>query len=77
MPAMPLIYYPNFAQYPKLHSEIGMPTIPSAESVRAMMPERCSLASRARMGSARFLAKVALPRGENFMSMLEESYGGS
>ena len=51
---MPLAYYPTMAAYPKLHSEIGIPTIPSIESVRAMMPTECSLAPRTRMGVARF-----------------------
>jgi len=74
--AMPLTYYPNFAQYPKLHSEIGMPTIPSAESVRAMISKDALWPPGLEWGLHDFCEGGA-PRGENFMSMLEQSYGGT
>jgi hypothetical protein len=74
--AMSLTYYPNFAQFPKLHSEIGMPTIPSAESVRAMISKDALWPPGLEWGLHDFCEGGA-PRGENFMSMLEQSYGGT
>ncbi len=74
--AMPLSFYPKMAQYPKLHSEIGMPTIPSLESVRAMLSKDALWPPGLEWGLHDFCEGGA-PRGENFMSMVEQSYGGT
>ena len=74
--AMPLTYYPKMAQYDKLHSEIGMPTIPSAESVRAMIAKDALWPPALEWGLHDFCEGGA-PRGESFMSMIDEIYGGA
>jgi len=74
--AMPLTFYPKMAQYTKLHSEIGMPTIPSAESVRAMISKHALWPPGLEWGLHDFCEGGA-PRGESFMAMVEQSYGGT
>jgi hypothetical protein len=74
--AMPLTFYPTMAQYRKLHSEIGMPTIPSAESVRAMISKAALWPPGLEWGLHDFCEGGA-PRGESFMAMVEQSYGGT
>jgi Exo-beta-D-glucosaminidase Ig-fold domain/F5/8 type C domain/Glycosyl hydrolases family 2 len=74
--AMPLTFYPTMAQYPKLHSEIGMPTIPSAESVRMMLSKDALWPPGLEWGLHDFCEGGA-PRGENFMSTVEHGYGGT
>jgi hypothetical protein len=74
--AMPLTFYPTMAQYPKLHSEIGMPTIPSAESVRTMISKNALWPPGLEWGLHDFCEGGA-PRGESFMSMVEQHYGGA
>jgi hypothetical protein len=73
---MPLEFYPKMAQYDKLHSEIGMPTIPSAESVRAMLSKDALWPPALEWGLHDFCEGGA-PRGESFMSMIDEIYGGA
>jgi hypothetical protein len=53
-----------------------MPTIPSAESVRAMISKDALWPPGLEWGLHDFCEGGA-PRGENFMSMLEQSYGGT
>jgi hypothetical protein len=74
--AMPLTFYPTMAQFPKLHSEIGMPTIPSAESVRAMVSKDALWPPGLEWGLHDFCEGGA-PRGESFMSTVEQTYGGT
>ena len=74
--AMPLTFYPTMAQYTKLHSEIGMPTIPSAESVRAMVAKDALWPPGLEWGLHDFCEGGA-PRGESFMSTVEQTYGGT
>lgn len=74
--AMPLTFYPTMAQYPKLHSEIGMPTIPSAESVRTMLSKDALWPPGLEWGLHDFCEGGA-PRGESFMAMVEQCYGGT
>jgi len=74
--AMPLTFYPTMAQYTKLHSEIGMPTIPSAESVRAMISQNALWPPSLEWGLHDFCEGGA-PRGESFMAMVEQGYGGA
>ena len=74
--AMPLTFYPTMAQYSKLHSEIGMPTIPSAESVRAMLSEGALWPPGLEWGLHDFCEGGA-PQGRNFLTTVEQSYGGT
>ncbi len=74
--AMPLTFYPTMAQYTKLHSEIGMPTIPSVESARAMISKDALWPPGLEWGLHDFCEGGA-PRGENFMAMVEQHYGGA
>jgi len=74
--AMPLIYYPTSAQFTKLHSEIGMPTIPSGESVRAMISKDALWPPGLEWGLHDFCEGGA-QRGDSFMAMIEQSYGGT
>ena len=74
--AMPLSFYPTMAQFPKLHSEMGMPTIPSAESVRAMISKDALWPPGLEWG-LHDLCEGGAQRGETFMAMVEQSYGGT
>lgn len=74
--AMPLTFYPSTAQFPKLHSEMGMPTIPSAESVRAMISKDALWPPGLEWG-LHDLCEGGAQRGETFMAMVEQSYGGT
>ena len=74
--AMPLTFYPTMAQYTKLHSEIGMPTIPSAESVRAMLSKDALWPPGLEWG-LHDLCEGGAPLGENFLAIVEQAYGGS
>jgi hypothetical protein len=74
--AMPLTFYPTMAQYPKLHSEMGMPTIPSAESVRAMLSKDALWPPGLEWG-LHDLCEGGAPLGENFLAIVERAYGGS
>ena len=62
----------ELAQYPKLHSEIGMPKIPPLESVRADDAGERLCGRRARLGAARFLPEGAHMGGDSFRAMIEE-----
>jgi len=74
--AMPLTFYPTMAAYPKLHSEIGMPNIPSVETVRAMMPENALWPPGLEWGLHDFV-EGGFRRGPNFLNTLEDAYGGT
>jgi hypothetical protein len=74
--AMPLTYYPTMAAYPKLHSEIGIPNIPSVESVRAMMPENALWPQGLEWGLHDF-CEGGSRHGPNFLRTIEEAYGDS
>lgn len=73
---MPLTYYATMAEYPKLHSEIGIPNIPSIESVRAMMPERALWPPGLEWG-LHDLCEGGSGRTPNFFRSIEETYGGA
>jgi hypothetical protein len=73
---MPLTYYPTMAAYPKLHSEIGIPTIPSIESVRAMISKNALWPPGLEWGLHDFV-EGGLRRGPNFLDMVEEAYGSA
>ncbi len=74
--AMPLTFYPTMAAYPKLHSEIGMPNIPSIESVRAMMPKNALWPPGLEWGLHDF-PEGGFHRGPTFFDTLENAYGSS
>lgn len=74
--AMPLTFYPTMAAYPKLHSEIGMPNIPSIETVRAMMPKSALWPPGLEWGLHDF-PEGGFHRGPTFFDTLENAYGSS
>ena len=61
---------------PKLHSEMGMPNIPSLESVKAMMPEGALWPQDLDWGIHDFCLDGA-QGGTSFRSIIDESYGGA
>ncbi|HEY0794637.1 MAG TPA: discoidin domain-containing protein [Acidisarcina sp.] len=73
---MPLTFYPLMATYPKLHSEIGMPNIPSIESVRMMMPEHAMWPQALEWGLHDFCLAGA-QGGTSFKTTIDEGYGGT
>ena len=60
----------------KLHSEIGMPTIPPIESVRAMMPQSAMWPQGLDWGLHDFSLNGA-QGGSSFLTIIEDSYGGA
>ena len=60
----------------KLHSEIGAPTIPSIESVRAMMPEPALWPQGLDWGLHDFTLAGA-QGGSALLTLIEEAYGGA
>ncbi|MFZ0861650.1 MAG: discoidin domain-containing protein [Candidatus Sulfotelmatobacter sp.] len=73
---MPLTFYPTMAAYPKLHSEIGIPTIPSIESVRTMIPKNALWPPGLEWGLHDFV-EGGFRRGPSFLSTVEEVYGAT
>ena len=73
--AMPLNFYFRSVD-PKLHSEIGMPTIPPIESVRAMMPESAMWPQKLEWGLHDFTLTGA-QGGAGFNADIENGYGGA
>ena len=61
---------------PKLHSEIGAPTIPPIESVRAMMPEDAVWPQGLEWGLHDFCLQGA-QGGETFRAIINDGYGGA
>jgi hypothetical protein len=74
--AMPIGFYFTFGSATKLHSEMGMPNIPSAESVRLMMPEKAVWPQGLDWGLHDFTLQGA-QGGAGFRRMIEEQYGGA
>jgi hypothetical protein len=73
--AMPTTFYFRNAD-PKLHSEIGAPTIPPIESVRLMMPESALWPQGLDWGLHDFCLTGA-QGGAGFRSLIENSFGGA
>lgn len=69
---------PNYFRVadPKLHSEIGAPTIPSIESVRCMMPEAAMWPQGLDWGLHDFTLAGA-QGGSALLTLIEEAYGGA
>ncbi len=61
---------------PKFHSEMGMPNIPTLESVKAMMPESAMWPQSLDWGIHDFCLDGA-QGGTSFRSIIDESYGGA
>ncbi len=61
---------------PKLHSEMGMPNIPSLESVKLIMPESAMWPQGLDWGIHDFCLDGA-QGGTSFRSIIDESYGGA
>jgi hypothetical protein len=74
--AMPLSFYFGAGADPKLHSEMGMPNIPTIESVRAMMPEGALWPQGLVWGLHDFCLQGA-QGGSGFRTTIDEGYGGS
>jgi len=75
---MPLTFYPTMAAYPKLHSEIGIPNIPSIESVRAFLPKGALWPPGLEWGLHDFVEGGGFFRhGPSFLDTIEEAYGGT
>jgi len=74
--AMPLSFYFTGGAHTKLHSEMGMPNIPTVESVRAMMPESARWPQGLDWGLHDFTLTGA-QGGESFRNMIEFNYGGA
>jgi Glycosyl hydrolase 2 galactose-binding domain-like/Exo-beta-D-glucosaminidase Ig-fold domain/Glycosyl hydrolases family 2/NedA-like, galactose-binding domain len=73
---MPLTYYPTVAAFPKLHSEIGMPNIPSIESVRAMLSPSGLWPPGLEWG-LHDLPEGGFRRGPSLMETIENIYGAT
>jgi hypothetical protein len=74
--AMPLTFYFGPGANDKLHSEQGMPNIPTLESVRAMMPAKDLWPQGLAWGLHDFCLQGA-QGGDTFHSMINEGYGGA
>jgi Glycosyl hydrolase 2 galactose-binding domain-like/Exo-beta-D-glucosaminidase Ig-fold domain/Glycosyl hydrolases family 2/F5/8 type C domain len=74
--AMPPSFYFTAGSATKLHSEMGMPNIPTIESVRAMMPERALWPQSLDWGLHDFTLQGA-QGGAGFLNMIETNYGGA
>ncbi len=73
--ALPTAQYFEIAD-PKLHSEIGAPAIPPAESVRAMMPEHAVWPQGLDWGLHDFTL-IGAQGGGAFRTLVDEAYGGA
>jgi hypothetical protein len=74
--AMPITFYFTFGSRTKLHSEMGMPNIPTLESVRAMMPEEALWPQGLDWGLHDFCLQGA-QGGAGYRRLIEENYGGA
>ena len=74
--AMPLSFYFGAGADPKLHSEMGMPNIPTIESVRGMMPEAALWPQGLVWGLHDFCLQGA-QGGSSFRTTIDEGYGGA
>ncbi len=73
--ALPTVEYFRIADT-KLHSEIGMPNIPTLESVKLMMPERAMWPQGLDWGLHDF-SLAGAQGAKSFRSLIDESYGGA
>ncbi|MGO8792671.1 MAG: glycosyl hydrolase 2 galactose-binding domain-containing protein [Terriglobia bacterium] len=74
--SMPVSFYFTAGAHTKLHSEMGMPNIPSMDSVRLMMPESALWPQGLAWGLHDFTLAGA-QGGEGFRNMIEFNYGGA
>jgi len=74
---MPLTFYPANAAYPKLHSEIGTPNIPSIESLREFLPKSALWPPGLEWGLHDLAEGAGFRRGASFLDIVEESYGSA
>ncbi|MGE5326010.1 MAG: glycosyl hydrolase 2 galactose-binding domain-containing protein [Deltaproteobacteria bacterium] len=74
--AMPLSFYFRYGAHEKLHSEMGMPNIPTLESVKAMMPETDLWPQGLTWGLHDFCAQGA-QAGGSFQRAIDSRYGGA
>jgi Glycosyl hydrolase 2 galactose-binding domain-like/Exo-beta-D-glucosaminidase Ig-fold domain/Glycosyl hydrolases family 2/NedA-like, galactose-binding domain len=74
--AMPLGFYFRFAAHEKLHSEMGMPNIPTLESIQAMMPKADVWPQSLSWGLHDFCVEGA-QAGGSFRRAIDSRYGGA
>ena len=74
--SMPVSFYFTGGAHTKLHSEMGMPNIPTIDSVRAMMPESALWPQGLAWGLHDFTLAGA-QGGEGFRNTIEFNYGGA
>ncbi len=74
--AMPLEFYFTGGAADKFHSEMGMPNIPTIDSVRAMMPAANLWPQGLTWGLHDFCLEGA-QGGESFLRTIEAGYGGA
>ena len=72
---MPLTYYPVHAAFDKLHSEIGIPNIPSIDSVRMMLSPSALWPPNLEWGLHDLPEGGGFRRGPNFIDSVQNSYG--
>lgn len=72
--AKPLKYYFKDRATPKFHSEIGLPSPVSYESLKMMMPDT-SLWPVNRMWGIHDFSMESAQEGENFMAMMDSGFG--
>ena len=73
--ALPVPFYFQNAD-PKLHSELGAPCIPTADSVQLMMPRTAQWPQGLDWGLHDFTLQGA-QGGTTFLSLIQEAYGGA
>ena len=74
--AMPPRYYFEQRATPKLHSELGMPNIPTLESLKEMMPES-ALWPQGRIWGLHDFCLDGAQGGRSFIERIQKSYGGA
>jgi Exo-beta-D-glucosaminidase Ig-fold domain/Glycosyl hydrolases family 2/F5/8 type C domain len=74
--AMPLSFYFREGADTKLHSEMGMPNIPTIDSVRAMMPKEDLWPQGLVWGLHDFCLEGA-QGGNTFRNIIDDGYGGT
>jgi hypothetical protein len=74
--AMPVKYYFTDRATPKMHSELGMPSIVSMDSLRLMMPE-AAMWPQGRMWGLHDFALNGAQGGRSFRAQIDQAWGGA
>jgi hypothetical protein len=73
---MPLKYYFTDRATPKFHSELGMPSIVTMDSLRLMMPED-AMWPQGRMWGLHDFSLRGAQGGQSFRGQIDQTYGGA